>query len=151
MEGQQYYNYMAHQINMMQKDAAITKQAIDNLMLLQQQDNAKINNLKKSVEEKTAENTKLDEMYKDIVVSLVEQVKIQQDDIANERKLNKSLKSTLQKFRGKSKKLCEQSYCMEKMRRTIDHQFDQIQKMKRFIKNTYDDLDDICYDAKKYM
>ncbi|ACH69387.1 hypothetical protein D1Q00_gp033 [Trichoplusia ni granulovirus LBIV-12] len=148
MEAQYYLQY---QLNMMQKEAEKYKEVVDNLLLRNQQDQAEIKRLTDCVEGKTAEVAKLDTSYKDIVVSLVDQIKHQEEEITKERKLNQSLKKTLKSFRGKSKTLNEQSYRVQRMKRTIDLQNYDMRKMKSFIKNTIDLLDDVCDDAESLL
>ena len=148
MEAQYYLQY---QMNMMQKEMEKYKEVVDNLLLRNQQDQAEIKRLTDCVVAKTAEVTKLDTSYKDIVVSLVDQIKVQEKEIVKEKKLNQSVIKTLKSFRGKSKTLNEQSYQMQKMRRTIDMQNCELRKMKKFIKKTIDLLDDVCDDAESLL
>lgn len=142
---------MQYQMNMMQKEMEKYKEVVDNLLLRNQQDQAEIKRLTDCVVAKTAEVTKLDTSYKDIVVSLVDQIKVQEKEIVKEKKLNQSVIKTLKSFRGKSKTLNEQSYQMQKMRRTIDMQNCELRKMKKFIKKTIDLLDDVCDDAESLL
>lgn len=142
---------MQYQMNMMQKEMEKYKEVVDNLLLRNQQDQAEIKRLTDCVVTKTAEVTKLDTSYKDIVVSLVDQIKVQEKEIVKEKKLNQSVIKTLKSFRGKSKTLNEQSYQMQKMRRTIDMQNCELRKMKKFIKKTIDLLDDVCDDAESLL
>lgn len=142
---------MQYQMNMMQKEMEKYKEVVDNLLLRNQQDQAEIKRLTDCVVAKTAEVTKLDTSYKDIVVSLVDQIKVQEKEIVKEKKLNQCVMKTLKNFRGKSKTLNEQSYQMQKMRRTIDMQNCELRKMKKYIKKTVDLLDDVCDDAESLL
>ena len=82
---------MQYQMNMMQKEMEKYKEVVDNLLLRNQQDQAEIKRLTDCVVAKTAEVTKLDTSYKDIVVSLVDQIKVQEKEIVKEKKLNQSV------------------------------------------------------------
>ncbi|ABY47728.1 hypothetical protein HaGV_gp037 [Helicoverpa armigera granulovirus] len=148
MEAQYYLQY---QIMMMQKEAEKYKEVVDSLLLRNQQDQAEITKLLNCVAEKTADATKLETLYKDIVVSLVDQIKSQEEQILQEKQLSRSLKSTLKNFRGKSKTLNEQSYRMQKMSRTINNQKYELRKLKKFIKQTMDLMDDVCDDAESLV
>ena len=148
MESQYYLQY---QIMMMQKEAEKYKEVVDSLLSRNQQDQAEITRLSDCVAKKTADATKLDTLYKDIVVSLVDQIKSQEEDILKEKQLTQSLKSALKSFREKSKTLNEQSYRMQKMSKTITNQKYEMRKLKRFIKQTMELMDDVCDDAESLV
>ena len=125
---------MQHQIEMLQKDVQLYKMAIDSLLNQKQKDHQTIIELNKRVEEKDAENSKLEKMYKEIIISLVDQIKTMGEEAEQAKKINQSLKNTLTVFREKSKKLDEKSY--------------QVRKLKKFIKKTNDILDDVVLDGE---
>ncbi|AQQ80306.1 ORF39 [Betabaculovirus altermyunipunctae] len=126
--------HMQHRIDMLQKDGEIYKMAIDSLMFQKQQDHANIADLTKRLEEKSSEVEKLDAMYKDVVISLVEQIKTLGEEAEESKKQTQSLKNTLTGFKNKSRKLNERSY--------------QVRKLKKFIKEAIEILDDVIIDAE---
>ncbi|AJK91694.1 ORF033 [Spodoptera frugiperda granulovirus] len=126
--------HMQHQIQMLQKDAELYKMAIDNLMSQKQKDHATILELNKTIEDKKNENKKLDDTYKDVITSLVDQIKDMEERLKVSKELEKSLKQTLKSFRGKSRLLNEQSY--------------EIRRLRKWIKRTGELLDDVVVDAE---
>nr|AXS01052.1 ORF033 [Spodoptera frugiperda granulovirus] len=126
--------HMQHQIQMLQKDAELYKMAIDNLMSQKQKDHATILELNKTIEDKKNENKKLDDTYKDVITSLVDQIKNMEERLKVSKELEKSLKQTLKSFRGKSRLLNEQSY--------------EIRRLRKWIKRTGELLDDVVVDAE---